>query len=225
MRGFLGSRSLSWRTHPLEPLCHLWAPELGSTRPQQALRHSCRAAGSSCLGVPSAVQDTPATGFPGHAVPGWPILELCGDPGVDWGWEEAGPSAWVGPGPREVWQSLEQTGAGPSGPRGSEARRAGRERLTGWGKRSPPRVSSQHTGSVSTEQTRLCKPAWGRGTQMGCGGVTQSPESSRARSPVSALEEPGPAAWGPRGWEGGPGGPSALELALPGPHPGVAAAP
>ncbi|MXQ99138.1 hypothetical protein E5288_WYG020049 [Bos mutus] len=43
---------------------------------------------------------------------------------------------------------------------------------------------------------------------MGCQAGHSEPQSSAAPSPVSALEEPGPAAWGPRGCEGGSGGPS-----------------
>lgn len=43
---------------------------------------------------------------------------------------------------------------------------------------------------------------------MGCQEGHSEPQSSAAPSPVSALEEPGPAAWGPRGCEGGSGGPS-----------------
>lgn len=120
VRGSLGPRSLSWRTRtPLEPLCHLWAPELGSTRPQQCPETLLQGSWLSVpWGCPAQSQDTPATGFPGHAVPGWLILELCGDPGVT-GLGEAGPeeAGWAWPPGRCVVPRRQQELARPGPPR------------------------------------------------------------------------------------------------------------
>ena len=107
VRGSLGPKSLSWRTHhppPLGPLCHLWAPELGSTRPQQCPETPLQGSRlSGPWGCPAQSRNTPATGFPGHAVSGWPSLEFCRDPGMT-GLGEAGPeeAGWAWP-PEGVW--------------------------------------------------------------------------------------------------------------------------
>lgn len=83
-----------------------------------------------------------------------------------------------------------------------------RERFNRLGKAlRPPRVSSQHTGSVSTEQTRLCaSPHGDGGHRWAAGGSLRAPESSRP----GALSRP----WRSRAQlpgdpEAGKGGPEA----------------
>lgn len=171
--------------------------------------------------MPSAVP-----GHPSHWLPR-PRSAWLAHSGALWGpwrdWAGRGRprGSWVGLAPREVCGARKATGAGPAGTPEEVRQACGGRGLIGWGKRFAPTCQQSARGfRVHRADSSLCFSAWGRGTQMGCGGVTQSPGVQPAQSPVSALEEPGPAAWGPRGWEEGSGGPSALALALPGPHPG-----